>query len=98
MTLTKDDLGTALNPDGSYQCVLTPKQRDQILKNQEDAKAYNNLQLPDKDTMRDYWNRKEIVERLKKRIEERNPIEDEKCTCEECRITKELLEILGEQK
>ena len=40
MKLTKDDLGTALNPDGSYQCVLTPEQRDQILKNQELAEKY----------------------------------------------------------
>ena len=39
---------------------------ESLKKLQEDAKCYNNLQLPDDDTMRDYWNRKEIVEQLKK--------------------------------
>jgi len=61
--LTDDDLFTT-NELEAYS--LPTWKIEQILKNQEDAEKYNNWNS----TYPDYFQMKEIVERLKKRIEE----------------------------
>ena len=67
--LTREFFGDAINTDGNYQVVLTPKDIELFIKNSEDVEKlpyYVDLLMLRNEEIKKL---KPIVERLKKRIE-----------------------------
>jgi len=87
MKLTRYDLE---NNSMIHAGKLTPEEIEQILKNQEDAERYR--ELPADYLV--YWEHKEIVERLKKRIEDIKPMTASDYL--KLDLEEELQKILGE--
>jgi len=90
MKLTKDDFAELKDGRVWIDKTITKQERDQILKNQEDAEKYRNQ--PEIVTLTLKY--REIVERLKKRIKECDYNKDYNVF--ETDLQKELQKIIGE--
>jgi len=68
-------------------------------KNEREHKKLKFLEeeFTDLNDLVEFYHYKTIVERLRKELDSRNPIEDKDCTCEECRTTKLFHKMLDEK-